>query len=457
MTHPFDRRRGGVLCPISALPGKATRGTLGESALRFLDFVARAGLGVWQVLPLNPPDRYGSPYHSDSVFALDPSLVADWTPEAILAHARHESDACARFRAANAFWLDDYVCFALARSRHGPDWTQWPAPLRDRDATTLAALLASASAAQEALLATQFVASTRWQALRRAANERGLIVFGDLPLYPAHASADVWAQPRWFQLDTQGRAERVAGVPPDYFSTEGQRWGNPLYDWPRLAADGYRWWCERIAAQLALFDVVRIDHFRGLESYWAIPADGLAVDGSWQPGPGAALLETIAARQGSLPLVAEDLGVITPAVDALRERFHLPGMRVLQFAFSGDPRNPHLPSQHRLDTVVYTGTHDNDTAIGWYSALPSRTRNDVDALLVGRGAMPWALIGLAFDSPARTAIVPLQDFLELGSEARFNTPGTTTGNWRWRFDQSALTEALATRIRAALARSNRLG
>jgi len=434
--HPLDRRRAGVLCAVRSLPALA-------AAERFLDFLVAARLRVWQVLPLNPPDRYGSPYHSRSLFALDEAL-ADTAVDA--------ADA-AEFRAHAPSWLDDYALYSVAAGHHGDDWTAWPAALRERDGDALEALRMSHG--YDAVVARQCAAHARWRRLRAAANARGVLLFGDLPLYPAHASADVWAHRTLFQLDADGIPSAVAGVPPDYFSADGQRWGNPLYAWDRIAATDYAWWCDRVAAQLELFDVVRIDHFRGLAAYWSIPRDAPATAGHWCPAPGAGLLDALARSTPGLPLVAEDLGTITPDVDALRERFGLPCMRVVQFAFSGDPANPHLPAHHPTDAVVYTGTHDNDTALGWYESLPASARRDVDAMLAARGDMPWSLIGVALDSRALTAIVPLQDFLGLGSAARMNTPGTVTGNWRWRFEAEALTPALANRIRVMVEASSR--
>ena len=454
-SHPFDRRRAGVLCAVSSLPGSYDRGTLGDAAIRFLDFIEQAGLRVWQVLPLNPPDRHGSPYHSTSAFAMDALLTADLSADEVQDHARRNRSEFEAFRAESAFWLPDFAAFeAVARERSAA-WPDWPKALRDREPDALSRLHGERAAAIEAIIEAQFVVFSRWQALHREAAARDVLLFGDVPLYPAHGSADVWAHRSLFQLDANGEPLAVAGVPPDYFSVDGQRWGNPLYDWGRLATTEFGWWRERMATQLALFDVVRLDHFRGLEAYWSIPRGADARSGAWVPGPGRDLLEALRHRFGRLPLVAEDLGIITPAVDALRTAFDLPGMRVLQFAFSGAPDNPHLPSQHREDCVVYTGTHDNDTTLGWYGGLDEHTRAAVDARLRGLGKPPWSMIALALDSIARTAIVPLQDFLELGSAARMNTPGTISGNWAWRFGERATSRDLAKRIRAEVERSGR--
>jgi len=455
-THPLSHRRAGVLCAASSLPGPHARGTLGDAALRFLDFLAESRLRVWQVLPLSPPDQYGSPYHSASAFALDPSLSADLTTDDVRRLVARHGSEFEQFRATAGYWLSDHVRFELASREYGAQWTRWPDALRDRTPSALEALSKLERDAFEGLVETQFATYFRWYQLRREAAARDVLLFGDVPLYPAHASADVWSHRTLFLLDAQGEPTAVAGVPPDYFAADGQRWGNPLYDWARLAETGFEWWLARMETQLELYDVVRLDHFRGLEAFWSIPRDAPATQGRWQPGPGAALLTAMRGRFGRLPIVAEDLGIITAAVDALRESFHLPGMRVLQFAFSGDPDNPHLPQRHSQSCVVYTGTHDNDTSLGWYTSLPPDARAQADEVLHGLGEPPWSLIELAFASDANTAIVPLQDFLGLGTAARMNTPGTVAGNWRWRFDPAVLTPRLAARIRDAVERHARV-
>ncbi|HEY6597812.1 MAG TPA: 4-alpha-glucanotransferase, partial [Pseudomonadales bacterium] len=291
-------------------------------------------------------------------------------------------------------------------------------------------------------------------ALRREAAARGVLLFGDLPLYPAYESADVWAHPEIFLLDEAQRPRLVAGVPPDYFSATGQLWGNPIYAWDALAASHFAWWIERLESQLELFDLVRIDHFRGLQAYWGIPANAdSARAGAWYAAPGAELLRALRQRFEPLAVVAEDLGVITPEVDALREAFGLPGMRVLQFAFSGDPDNPHLPANYRANTVAYTGTHDNDTTLGWYRSLEPAVASAVDRFAVG--AMPWALIEVLCRSAANTVIVPMQDLLGLDGRHRMNTPGVASGNWRWRFEWPQVDAELAPRVRTLLRATGR--
>lgn len=457
--HPLHTRRAGVLCHVTSLPGAADGGMLGAAALRFLDFLHAAGIGVWQVLPLNPPDSHGSPYQSPSLSACSTAL-ADWRAVA----AAGGLDGWLEPRAARyaAFcdregaWLDDFAVYSVATRELDPAWWNWPVALRTHAPDAVAAFAREHAAAVREVRARQFVVFEQWRAVHDAARARGILLFGDLPLYPALASADVWANQDLFQLDREGQPVAVAGVPPDYFSATGQLWGNPLYDWDHMTRHGFAWWLKRLAVQLRLFDVVRIDHFRGLEAYWSVPAGATdARGGHWCAAPGEALLARVREAFPGMPLVAEDLGIITPAVDVLRERFGLPGMRVLQFAFSGDPDNPHLPEHYQPHTVVYTGTHDNDTSLGWYRALDDATRGVVDRWLGSTVSMPWRFIERAFGTRANTAIVPLQDFLGLGGEARMNTPGVAAGNWGWRCAADGLTPALARRIRGLVESSGR--
>jgi 4-alpha-glucanotransferase len=447
-------RRAGVLCHVTSLPGPGPAGVVGDWAWRFLDFLAAARLRVWQVLPLNPPDAHGSPYQSPSLCALAEGLV-DWA--SVLGRRGLGAYAAANARDYEIFldrhrhWLHDYALFVVAAGEYRGPWWTWPPALRDRDPDALHAFAARRRAALDTVTLRQFVVFRQWQRLRREAADRDIVLFGDMPLYPALASADVWANRPFFQLDAGGHPRHVAGVPPDYFSSTGQLWGNPLYDWQALADAGFDWWVRRVALQIELFDAVRIDHFRGLEAYWAVPADAAdARAGRWQPAPGHALLARLAASLPALPLVAEDLGVITPAVEALRDGFDLPGMRVLQFAFSGDPDNPHLPECYPANAIAYTGTHDNDTTLGWYRSLDATARDTVDAYFGGTPDVPWSLIDAVLESAAGTAIVPLQDLLELDSRGRMNVPGRADGNWRWRVDGKRLDSGLAARIRAAV-------
>jgi 4-alpha-glucanotransferase len=388
-------RSAGILLHPTSLPN----GVLDEHAYRFVDWLAAAGQRWWQVLPLGPPDEVGSPYMSPSAFAGSPALLAD--PEAPVAAAE-----LAAFRARNGYWLDDWV--ALGNSAED-----------------------------------QVRFEREWQALRAYAAERGVRIFGDMSIYVAWDGADHRAHPALFQEGL------VAGVPPDLFSATGQLWGNPLYDWSAMRRDRYRWWVERLGRALALVDLIRIDHFRGFVAYWAVPeGNPTAEHGTWRRGPGRALFDAL----GPLPLVAEDLGVITPPVERLRRELGLPGMVVLQFAVGGGPRNPHRVENHERRSVVYTGTHDNDTAVGWWESLsPAEQRRS--------GLDPtdpaWSLIARAWSSRAELAIAPLQDVLALGSEARMNLPGTEGGNWEWRYRAGDVTAAHAARLRGLTARASR--
>ncbi len=454
----LDRRRAGVLLHPTSLPGPAPTGRLGAAAQRFLDWLTAAGFRLWQVLPLTPPHDDGSPYQALSSFAGDTRLLdpqgavaagwlapdeasrPDWTALAHAGFRRAGGEAHPDYQAFcrdQAHWLDDFARFLILRQRFRRPWNEWPLPYRDRHPEILATFDTEAVEALDRVRFEQYLFERQWLALRHEANRRDVRLFGDLPIFVAHDSADVWAHRELFLLDEAGRPTAVAGVPPDYFSATGQRWGNPLYDWAALAERGYRWWLDRLRRQLVLFDLVRIDHFRGFQAHWEIPADApTAASGRWVPGPGAAFFEALQAHFGKdLPLVAEDLGVITPEVEALRDRFGLPGMKILQFAFDSGAANPYLPHNHRKNAVVYTGTHDNDTTCGWWAHLSEEQRRRVrDYLGHPEEAMPWPLVRAALASVCRLAVLPMQDLLGLGSEGRMNTPGTTEGNWRWRFD-----------------------
>ena len=429
----FDARRAGVLLHPTSLPS----GTIAD-AERWLDFLQAAGFGVWQMLPLGIPLAGLSPYQCASAFAVHPGLF----PAAAV-----DLTGFAAWRARQAHWLDDFARFMIIRAEQdGAPWTAWPRLLRDRDAGALAAFDAAHAERIRAVEVEQYRLASQWQRVREQATRRGISLFGDMPIFVAHDSADVWANRDLFLLDETGQPSVVAGVPPDYFSETGQRWGNPHYDWATMQADGFRWWRLRLAAQFEWFDLVRIDHFRGLAAAWAIPADEpTAINGKWVEAPGAALLQAITDDMGVLPLVAEDLGIITPDVTALRHRFGLPGMAVLQFAFDHHADNPHKPENVHPDTVYYTGTHDNDTTLGWWRTLPDDARGQVMAQLglTSPDAVPGAMIDTVLASEASLAILPLQDALGLGSEARMNTPGTPDGNWTWRFSWRDIPDDLA--------------
>jgi 4-alpha-glucanotransferase len=379
-------RSSGVQLHPTSLPG----GRLGRDAFRLVDWLADAGQSWWQMLPLGPPDRHGSPYKSASAFAAWPGLLAD--PRAPVSKA-DELD----FRERNAYWIDDW-------SSRGS-------------------------------VADQVRFDREWAALRTYAIERGVRLIGDVPIYVAPGSVDHRTHPELFRTDA------VAGTPPDAYTDKGQLWGNPLYDWPALQRRSYRWWTERFRRVFELYDLARVDHFRGFCAYWAVPKGARhALGGRWQRGPGRAPFDAAARELGSLPVIAENLGVITGAVERLRKSLGFPGMVVLQFGFgSDDPRNVHTPSNHAEDTVVYTGTHDNDTVAGWYSSLPAEVRLEVEQAIDAAGVRErephWSLIRLAHASPARVAMVQMQDVLGLGSEARMNTPGRSAGAWKWRLDR----------------------
>lgn len=483
MVTAFDRRRAGVLLHPTSLPGAQPQGVIGEDARRFVDLLVAGGFTLWQTLPLGPVDQSLSPYHMKSVHAGNPRLIdtrdiqaqgwldgelpeGDLSTQLAFAYRSFCRQATPAERTVfNGFvqeqraWLLPYALFEHYRRRFGRrPWWEWPAAMRNREPATLTATLAEARHSLRSIAFEQYLFDRQWQRLRDYANERGVCLFGDLPFYVDLDSVEVWWHRKLFRLDGDGRPEVVAGVPPDYFNADGQLWGNPLYDWEAMRADGFRWWIARVRGQLRHFDLLRLDHFRALESYWEVSAGAASArEGCWRKAPGAQLLAAIAAELGEVPLVAEDLGIITQEVRDLRDEFSLPGMLVLQFAFDGSPQNPYLPANHVEHAVVYTGTHDNDTTMGWYEKLDAGTRARVDACLACTpGDMPAALIRAAYASPARLAIIPMQDLLGLGTEARMNVPGTAEGNWRWRFRWDQLDAGLAERCRRLAVISDRI-
>ncbi|HSW16722.1 MAG TPA: 4-alpha-glucanotransferase [Ramlibacter sp.] len=471
---PLDQRSSGVLLHPTSLPGPHGSGDLGPAAYHFVDWLASARQSLWQVLPLNPPGPGHSPYQTVSTFAGSPWLIdlsalasrgwltLDAAPSfdaqrcdhasahawrmAMLRWAWHgfqgsatpaERASFAAFNEQHARWLDDYALFMALEQRHGEPWTRWPTQFAQRDPAALGRLREDTADDLGFWRFVQWVFMGQWQRLRRHAHDRGVRIVGDAPIFVAHHSAEVWANASQYLLDTQGEPSVVAGVPPDYFSETGQRWGNPLYDWDAMQRDGFAWWRDRVAHLFTCFDVVRIDHFRGFEAYWEVPAhEELAVNGRWRPGPGRAIFDALREALGKLPLIAEDLGLITPEVTALRKACGLPGMRVLQFAFGDTAKNPYLPHNYVPETVVYTGTHDNDTTVGWWL---SRGAGERDAALAylgpqAQGEIHWAMIRAASQSVARTAIYPFQDVLGLDGEHRMNIPGNGQACWEWRFD-----------------------
>lgn len=445
----LDRRAAGVLLHPTSLPGAGPTGRLDRSAHDFIDWLAAAGFRVWQMLPIGPVDEHDCPYQPPSTFAGDTRLIDPDGPT-----GEGGLDA---FRQRNADWLDDWCLFAVLRRTLGRPWPQWPVVLRDRDPDALARVRREQLTAIDEECRAQCRFACQWRRLKDYAATRGVLLFGDLPLYCAHDSADAWARRDLFALDSAGRITGEAGVPPDAFSKTGQHWGQPLHDWPAHAESGWRWWIERLRVLAARFDLLRLDHFRGFCAAWSIaPGAADAREGRWVPGPGRALFDAIDDDLGELPLVAEDLGTITPDVHALRESLGLPGMRVLHFAFDGQADNPHLPGHHPEWSVAYTGTHDNDTTLGWWRSLDESMRARVRVqLATGGESMPEPLIDATLGSRARLAMLPMQDVLGLGSEARMNVPGRRDGNWRWRYPEGALHAALASHWRWRLDRAGR--
>ena len=485
----LDQRAAGVLLHPTSLPGPHGSGDFGANAYHFVDWLVAAGQKLWQILPLGGIGPGNSPYMSTSAFAGNVLLIdlaelqrRGWlTAEEItrpaglaeqrlnfasvvpfrmdrLARAaqRFAAQASAEERAdlqafceRHADWLPEHVLFmTLAEQHNWRDWSSWDAPLAARNPVALAAARQIHAERIAFWTFCQWCFFRQWLALKAYANGKGIAVIGDAPIFIAHQSAEVWARPELFQLDARGRPSVVAGVPPDVFSETGQRWGNPLYRWEAHARDGYAWWVQRIRRIFELVDIVRIDHFRGFAGYWEIPAsEATAVKGRWLPGPGEALFEAIARELGALPIIAEDLGVITPDVVALRRQFAFPGMRILQFAFEGGSGNAYLPHNHEPDTVVYTGTHDNDTTPGWWHSLDEPQRARVrDYLGSAAHEIHWDLIRAACASVADTVVHPMQDVLGLGGEHRMNLPGRGEGYWEWRFAWSQVRPEHAQRL-----------
>ena len=496
------QRSSGVLLHVTSLPSRGGIGDLGPAAHEFVSFLAQARQHIWQVLPLSPTGYGNSPYAGSSAFAGNPLLIsleilADWGwierkkiedlpgPSSAVnfdeVEARKfpllyeaagnfldrglDDDALASqwedfedFRSAEGAWLDDYALYAVLRREFKTGaWTEWPEPLRRRHPLAIS----EASAQYERAIAIerllQFAFSRQWNQLRNLAAESSIRILGDVAIFVNMDSADVWVHPEIFELDKDLRPIRIAGVPPDYFSATGQRWGNPLYRWDVLAEPGpdgqrFAWWIGRIRRSIGLYDIVRLDHFRGFEAYWAIPAgEETAVNGKWVKAPGLELFRALEAALGPLPLVAEDLGLITPEVDALRLGLGFPGMKVLQFGFSNKGAHTHLPQRFVPATVAYTGTHDNDTTQGWWQTASEVDRRAVEVLAGPVNGRPvWPLIRAVEGSVAQIAVVPAQDLLELGSEGRMNTPAVPIGNWSWRAPDHCWTAALAERL-AALA------
>lgn len=475
-------RRAGILLHPTSLPSPYGIGDLGPAAYRFVDWLVQGGQRLWQLLPLGPTGYGDSPYQSFSAFAGNPLLIspthlveAGWLGEEELdavphfpvkevdfgavivwkeslfrqAYRRFQADPPAGYEVwvqAQADWLPDYALFTALKAHFGGGpWKGWPEAVRRYDPRTLTPYrqqFASEIAYQSFL---QYLFFQQWAALRAYAHSQGIEIVGDIPIFIAHDSADAWANQALFTLDEQGALEVQAGVPPDYFSETGQLWGNPLYRWELMHAQGYRWWIQRFRALFEMVDLVRLDHFRGFEAYWAVPGGApTAVTGEWRPGPGTALFEALREALGELPIIAEDLGVITPEVEALRDAFDFPGMRILQFAFTADTSSDFLPHNYVRNTVAYTGTHDNESTQGWFNNLDEAIQRQVLAYLdTTQTKVVQAMIRALYISVADTVIIPMQDVLGLGNEARMNLPGKAGGNWRWRATREAFTDERA--------------
>ena len=495
-------RSAGILLHPTSLPGRFGIGDLGAEAYRFADFLARAGQRIWQVLPLGPTGYGDSPYQCFSAFAGNPLLISleklveegalsprdldnapsfpsqyvdyGWVikfkmPLLKRAAENFKGDAGARERAQyeafcvqHAGWLDNYSLFAALKDAHGGEavWNDWEGDVASRQPAVMVEWQAKLADEIRARKYWQYQFFKQWSALKQYCHQHGIRAMGDIPIFVAHDSADVWARPGSFYLDNNSNPTVQAGVPPDYFSATGQLWGNPLYRWDVMAASGYSWWIERFQATLGLVDIIRLYHFRGFEAYWEVPgADKTAMRGRWVKAPGQELFEAVEKALGELPIVAETLGVITPEVEALRDRFGFPGMGILQFAVGTDPQAPEfMPHNYARHFVVYTGTHDNDTAFGWWTSTgagdstrtPQQVQKEKAFALAYLGTegreMNWVLIRTVLASVADIAVVPLQDVLGLGSEARMTLPGRPGGNWRWRFTPDMLTDPICKRL-----------
>nr|VFK78756.1 MAG: 4-alpha-glucanotransferase [Candidatus Kentron sp. SD] len=495
----LDKRQAGILLHPTSLPGGVIHGDLGTDAYRFVDFLNASGFRVWQTLPLGPIGSYDNPYSSPSVnggntrlISLERLIARGWleksamedgfqgkrgsfSSEALAHHGRclvqarsgflkratgEEKDNYEAFVAEQGYWLDDYSLFESLRQRQKDShWREWPWELRDRKKAAMDEARKALAYSIGQVRFEQFLFFKQWFDLKKYANERGIFLFGDMPIFVDLNNASVWARRPYFRLDKEGRPTVVTGVPPDYFSATGQLWGNPHYDWERMREDGFLWWRERFRGHLQLFDLLRVDHFRGFEASWEVSAkEKTAMNGHWVKAPGMELFRILQKDFAALPLIAEDLGVITPEVEALRDAFGFPGMRVLQFGFDGNSDNPHVPYHHTMNSVVYAGTHDNDTTAGWFEdeGLSERERKrvcdylDVPVNISGTD-LAKILTRAALASVGNLAVLTMQDILGLGSEARMNTPGVAKGNWRWRFSWEDVPEGTDEVLRELMA------
>ena len=487
---PFSRTSGLLLHPTS-LPGAYGIGDLGEQAQQFVDFLHQSGQQLWQVLPLGPTGFGNSPYMCYSAMAGNPLLISletlvtqellteddlalglGFRPEIVaydqvmstkiprLAKAwktfrqtasKDDQEEFATFCQIRSHWLDDYALFMALKDAHGgAAWNTWERDIAQRDPEALERWRQQLSSEIEQHKFWQFQFFLQWSELKQYANQKGIQIIGDIPIYVAHNSADVWANPDQFYLDPEtGEPAWMAGVPPDYFSETGQLWGNPIYNWDHMHEQGFKWWIQRFQTMLDYVDLIRVDHFRGFRAYWQVKqGETTAINGEWVQAPGDKLFEALREKLGHLPILAEDLGVITPDVEALRDKFEFPGMKILHFAFGSGPGNPYLPYNCPRNCLIYTGTHDNNTTVGWFKALPEHEKQTVEAYLGGISQeIHWALIRLALSSVANQVIIPVQDLLGVGCEARMNFPSTAEGNWAWRYSAGDLTEAISDRLK----------
>ncbi|HET6445793.1 MAG TPA: 4-alpha-glucanotransferase [candidate division Zixibacteria bacterium] len=486
-------RSGGVLAHPTSFPSEFGIGDLGPDAYAFIDFLAKSRQSLWQILPLGPTGYGDSPYQSFSAFAGNPLLVSPLklADEGLLpreafakppsfsnhkvdfgqviqyksnllltayryfqtAAGRTVRDAFEQFKDENAGWLNDYALFMALKNHHrdvdGGVWSSWPVEIALREAKAMRWWEEKLKQSIDLHKFNQYVFYKQWLELKAYANDRGIRIVGDVPIFVAYDSTDVWSKPEMYFLDSLGIATQVAGVPPDYFSATGQRWGNPLYRWSVMREDGYKWWADRLEMSLTQVDIIRIDHFRGFEAYWEIPAEEPTAEvGQWVKGPGAEFFETVEEKLGQLPIIAEDLGVITPEVVALRTRFDFPGMKILQFAFGGERNSSFLPHNFGRNYVVYTGTHDNETTLGWYENASLEEQDHVRRYSARDGGdISWNMIRMAYASVADSAVVPLQDLMSLNNDARMNFPGKTGGWWTWRYTPDMLNDSIAHRLR----------
>jgi 4-alpha-glucanotransferase len=483
----LNQRASGILLHPSSLPGKYGIGSLGTEAYKFADWLTESGQKIWQILPLGPTDWSHSPYQAYSAFAGNPNLIdleflvrdGYITPESIanpptfpsgkidyktllpyreirLKYAfdqfkvlgGFDTHVYHQFLEQHGWWLESWCLFDACRQNlPQSDWSKWEVSLQLREANALAVYQNKYSEAIAYSKFLQYIFFEQWFALKNYANSKGIAIFGDMPLYVSFNSSDVWCNQSLFLLDKNRQPILVGGVPPDYFSKTGQFWGNPLFDWDRMKDQGYEWWMARLHFNLRMFDLLRIDHFRGLESFWAIPAEEkTAINGKWMKANGEEMLMLLQQQIGSLPIIAEDLGLITPEVVQLRKKFNLPGMKVLHFAFSDEADNTHLPHNFSVDFVAYTGTHDNNTTIGWLKSLKSKERAKVQNYFGVETLDNWHFIRKVEESVAQIAIVPMQDILGLDVTGRMNKPGTIKGNWIWRMGPNLLKQAITTKL-----------